>query len=228
VAADLALPVEFDLGRRSRDFHALLASSEALITTSVGEGFGLAFLEPWLIGRPLVGRDLPEITSDFSRAGIDLSMLYRRIPIPLEWLDPAELRQRMRVALNASARAYGIDLPAAHLERAWASALENGAIDFGRLDEPAQEMVLRRIVSDPSSRSELIQACPPLRPDMTPVASNRAVIERTFLIDGYRARLEAIYQSLIAERPRPKLDCARGAVLLAKFQAPERLFLLRT
>ena len=40
----------------TNDFAALLASAHALVTTSVAEGFGLAFLEPWLMGRPLAGR----------------------------------------------------------------------------------------------------------------------------------------------------------------------------
>ena len=44
-----------------------MASAHRLVTTSVAEGFGLAFLEPWLFGKGLLGRNLPEITVDFAK-----------------------------------------------------------------------------------------------------------------------------------------------------------------
>ena len=46
-----------------------LASADLTLTTSVTEGFGMAFLESWVAERALVGRDLPEITADFAAAG---------------------------------------------------------------------------------------------------------------------------------------------------------------
>ncbi len=61
----------------------MIAKADALITTSVAEGFGLAFLEPWLASKPLVGRNLPEITADFAEHGLDLSALYNCLPVPL-------------------------------------------------------------------------------------------------------------------------------------------------
>ncbi|MFW6378716.1 MAG: glycosyltransferase [Nanoarchaeota archaeon] len=50
--------------------------SDAAITTSIYEGFGYAFVEPWLSRTPLVGRDLPETTSDFKNNGLDMGSLY--------------------------------------------------------------------------------------------------------------------------------------------------------
>ena len=107
LAQELDLPVDLELGARGHDFSALLASSHAMITTSITEGFGLAFLEPWLVGRPLAGRDLPEITADFRADGLDLNGLYQRLPVPLDWLHAPALRQRLDAALAATASAYG-------------------------------------------------------------------------------------------------------------------------
>ncbi len=63
------------------DFHALLTAAHALVTTSVAEGFGLAFLEPWLANRPLFGRKLPEVTEGNKKAGVNLASLYTRLDV---------------------------------------------------------------------------------------------------------------------------------------------------
>ncbi|MEA1052502.1 glycosyltransferase family 4 protein [Lamprobacter modestohalophilus] len=229
LAQELALPVDLALGAGNSDFGALLASSHALMTTSVAEGFGLAFLEPWLIGRPLAGRDLPEITADFRADGLDLSGLYQRLPVPLDWLDAAALRRRLDQALAAAASAYGREREADDLQRAWHAAVdEDGRVDFGRLDEDAQTQVLRHVCADPAANSALDATSPPLTADAELIARNQAVVEREYLIDGYRLRLEAIYQSLLNAPATPLRDQADGQALIARFQAPERLHLLRT
>ncbi|MBK5939446.1 glycosyltransferase family 4 protein [Halochromatium roseum] len=229
LAQELALPVDLELGADNSDFSALLASSHALMTTSVAEGFGLAFLEPWLIGRPLAGRDLPEITADFRADGLDLSGLYQRLPVPLDWLDAATLRRRLDQALAAAASAYGREREVDDLERAWHAAVaKDSRVDFGRLDEDGQIQVLRHIRTDPAAGSALDATSPPLTAGAELIARNQAVVEREYLIDGYRRRLEAIYQSLLNAPAAPLRDQADGPVLIACFQAPERLHLLRT
>lgn len=77
------LPVIFDVGNRM-DFRDLLAGSDFCISTSVMEGFGMTFLEPWLTSTPVIGRDLPFVTSDFKRMGILFVNLYKNIIIRSE------------------------------------------------------------------------------------------------------------------------------------------------
>jgi glycosyltransferase involved in cell wall biosynthesis len=229
LSEELRLPVRFALGAQTSDFQALLESSHALITTSVAEGFGLAFLEPWLIGRPLAGRDLPEITRDFRADGLDLECLYQRLPVPLSWIDGAALRQRFNDALASAARAYGRQRAPDDLDRAWHAAVDADAcIDFGRLDETAQEQVVRHLCSTPSAAAGLERGSPPLPAGAKQLEHNRAVVERGYLIAGYRARLETIYQDLLSARPGRIEGHASGARLIDRFQAPERLYLLRT
>lgn len=50
--------------------------SDKIITTSLLEGFGMFFIESWFVGKSLIGRDLPAITSDFKNKGINLEHLY--------------------------------------------------------------------------------------------------------------------------------------------------------
>jgi len=53
----------------------LYSMADIVITTSILEGFGMVFIEPWLFDRPLVGRNL-FVTKDFREAGMKLGHLY--------------------------------------------------------------------------------------------------------------------------------------------------------
>ena len=227
VAKELKLPVEFEISRRITDYPTLIASSHAFVTTSIAEGFGMAFLEPWLADRPLAGRDLPEITTDFVSSGIDLSTLYPRLPIPLDWIDAKAVQRRMAAALGAIARAYSRPREPNDLDRAWAAATVGGNIDFGRLDEPAQEKVIRLVAGSPAHDLPLTLESPTAREQQQPIRSNRALIERRFMLNTYQDRLLAIYDATTAALPAPISGSAQITTLLDKFLAPERLFLLR-
>lgn len=50
--------------------------ADLVITTSVLEGFGFAYLEPWILDRPVIGRSIPFITPDFQAKGMKLGHLY--------------------------------------------------------------------------------------------------------------------------------------------------------
>jgi glycosyltransferase involved in cell wall biosynthesis len=55
--------------------------SDIVITTSYLEGFGFAFIEPWYLGKAVIGRAIPNITQDFHRAGVNLDHLYNVLRI---------------------------------------------------------------------------------------------------------------------------------------------------
>ena len=227
LARELSLPVRFAVGAGDVDFRTLIARSYALVTTSVAEGFGLAFLEPWLMQRPLVGRDLPEITADFINAGVRLPELYTRLDVPLAWLDRERLRSAFAAAAQRQAAAYGRPLLDS-AERAWHSAVRDGHIDFGRLDEPAQEQVIRRLSVDRDAHTELRPPALASAAAAASIAANRAIIAREYSVAGFGARLAAIYAEVSAAVPSATFDAARGEVLLNHFLAPERLCLLRS
>jgi len=60
----------------------LYSISDLVISTSIKEGFGFAFIEPWLTGTAVIGRKVSHITEDFEDNGIDLSHLYGNDIIP--------------------------------------------------------------------------------------------------------------------------------------------------
>jgi len=228
LATELRLPITFELGNRVDDFQALLASSHALVTTSVGEGFGLAFLESWLSGRPLAGRDLPEITRDFRNNGVRLDALYERLLVPLAWVDTAGVRVHFANALAANASAYGRELGEEALERAWRSAVTDGRIDMGRLDESAQEALVRHLHANPAARMEMQPEALLNSDDPAIIAENESAIRTLYGLRGYGKRLTSIYADVIGSAPSARLERIDGAMLLDEFLAPERLNLLRT
>ena len=78
----------------------MVASAQAIVSTSVAEGFGLGFLEPWVF-ESLCGRNLPEITGDFSQHGVRLDNLYDRLELNLDLLkDSSTLASRIKGSLT--------------------------------------------------------------------------------------------------------------------------------
>jgi glycosyltransferase involved in cell wall biosynthesis len=229
LAAELGLPVEFEVGARpGTDFDALVRSAHALLTTSVAEGFGMAFLEPWLADRPVCGRDLPEITSEFTQAGVRFHNLYPRLNIPLDWLDLDELRRAAKDGLRRTMGAYGRRVDGDALERTLDAWINDNGIDFGRLDEVLQARIIRHIARNPTDR----RALRPNRLERNPetpanIAANRRVIEKQYGLEPYGNRLLAIYEHLL-NAPTEPLQSLDGHAILDAFLAPERLFLLRS
>lgn len=221
------LPVAMGVGADpSVSFGGLIASADVLLTTSVAEGFGLAFLEPWLAGKAVRGRDLPEITSDFARQGVQLEGLYDRLEVPLEWIDGARFESQLQESLDQAFTAYDRALPEAAVERASTAAIRDHLIDFGRLDEPLQEQALEALLSQPGRRNAVsVPNLSPVSSDST--ASNQEAILSAYGMDAYGDRLVEIYGSILGATPAAPSSLNADALLDA-FLAPERFFLLRS
>jgi len=73
-----SIPLIFEAGTKT-NFFSLLNGSDFCISTSRREGFGMAFLEPWLFATPVIGRNLPAVTSDFIDEGMKLDCLYENL-----------------------------------------------------------------------------------------------------------------------------------------------------
>jgi glycosyltransferase involved in cell wall biosynthesis len=77
---DHGLMLKFEAGEQV-NYEELINISDFCITTSIREGFGMVYLEPWLAGTPVIGRDLPYITRDLKNQGVDFPRLYNSILI---------------------------------------------------------------------------------------------------------------------------------------------------
>lgn len=71
------LPVVIGVGAEFENPFLLFHLAHAILTTSSVEGFGYTFVEGWLCNKPVLGRDIPEVTRDFVAAGMKMDHLYR-------------------------------------------------------------------------------------------------------------------------------------------------------
>lgn len=222
-AEDLGLNVRFDAGADT-PFEEMIAKADALITTSIAEGFGLAFLEPWTAGKPLTGRNLPEITGDFAEHGLDLSALYSRLPVPLVskgWNIDDDFFQGLENALRAAYESYGRPWNDAVLEDAKTELVQDGCVDFGILDESMQRTIIRAVKENP----EIID--PTLGDSSVTVEANRKVVKTAYSPAAYGKQLAAMYEQL-QSAPTGDITFAESSQLLTCFLEPQRTNLLRT
>ena len=61
-----------------------MPASDYCVTTSMMEGFGLTYLEPWLEGIPVIGRNIETCTVDLKRNGLRFPLLYDRFIVPFK------------------------------------------------------------------------------------------------------------------------------------------------
>ncbi len=222
-AEELGLNVEFDAGAKC-SFEEMVAKADALITTSIAEGFGLAFLEPWLADKPLVGRNLPEITADFEQHGLDLSQLYNRLGVPLtcnDWNIGPQFFRTLENKMRAAAEAYGIEWTDERFEEAKTALVQNGTVDFGILNEDLQRVIIRAAQANRDMFGD------GLGDSSAQVDGNRAVVEKAYGTEAYGAYLLSIYQELLRTKPGT-VGYADGDALLNEFLNPARFNLLRT
>lgn len=139
-ARERNLPVSFDVvGNQPDCFVSWLEKSTHLVTTSISEGFGLTFLDPAFLKKPLIGRDLPEITRDF----VPFGTLYQHIPISLEALP--RLKDHFCAQVRSTMSAYGRPVEEQDLEKAWLEYSSHNEADFGNLPEALQREVIENI-----------------------------------------------------------------------------------
>ncbi len=162
VARTLGLSTRFDLGiLPGINFLDNLVAADAILTTSVAEGFGMVFLESFLADRPLVGRDLPEITGDFRCPGIDFGNLVQRVQVPLEWIGRDIFQAAMTSAYVDACTAYEVPpMSEAELGETLQSMVVDDCVDFGSLSSATQIGVLERVCKDSDARDVLLSLNP--------------------------------------------------------------------
>ena len=229
VATDHGLDVEFEAGLH-HDFTDLVQKARFLITTSITEGFGFSYLEPWTAGKLLWGRRLPDVCRDFENAGISLAHLYASICIPIGWIDWPRFARHWKACIRRACRRLACPSGKREIESALAAMLAEGLIDFGQLDETIQEQVIIRLVKNPSARQQLIRKNPFLNSPGTVAAeqdlirSNRQAVFRTFSEKRYSDNLFRIYENITRQPVVQAIDRRR---LSASFLKPDQFSLIK-
>lgn len=185
-----------------------LAAADAFLTTSITEGFGMVFLESWMVGRPLLGRNLPEITTDFQHRGLRLPAMWERLAVPLDWLGPQRVRKRFLRTYQQVLAHYQYPMPS-DWDQALEEKLAGQTVDFGDLDEPLQQEVLEKILSQtaglPSPRTQILEKNPAVARALTLqleeqtelLRENAQVVEEHFSPYAIGEQLWQIYQQML-------------------------------
>jgi len=223
------LKVAFDQGL-CHPFEELVLSAEFLISTSVTEGFGFSFLEPWLFGKLLWGRKLADICRYLEMNGIQLEHLYNRLDVPVDWIGRTQLRQKWSACVLNACTLFNISLDRRRMRRAFEHITKDGKIDFGLLDESFQKQALARLLSGSRCKRRIIQQNPFLaapgavsNPEGL-IAANRDAIMHHYNPQAYRTKLMNIYHQVGTTQIRHSID---KAALIRSFFKPEEFSLLK-
>ena len=223
------LNVNFEVGQKV-DFSALVGAAASMVTTSIAEGFGFSFLEPWTAGLLLWGRKLGEVCRDFEQNGVRLDHLYDRLAVPFDWFDPDAFFQRWRAAVLAAADAYDTALAPEAVDHGLAAMRRGKTVDFGNLDETSQRQIISRLLTDAAARANLVTLNPWLEhPGVASestdiIANNRKAVADRYSPAFYRERLLKIYDRVAHHPVRHRID---KRVLLDAFFDLERFPLLK-
>ncbi|MCG8651073.1 MAG: hypothetical protein MI861_14645 [Pirellulales bacterium] len=188
-----------------------LAASEFVMSTSVAEGFGMAFLEPWLAKRGVIARKLPGVTDDFESAGVEFPLLYDGIAIPGDRKWILACRHQTELAFKQAWRQVPETFrPASELD--WPP--DPVSIDFAQLTPARQTEVLQRLARDPGYERLVMESAGGLAEAITRPVEDRLVqrnaerVRQRYSLDSQRGRLLPIYRELLAAETVDEFDQA--------------------
>lgn len=223
------LNVVFEIGL-TQNFSELVQSAKFLMTTSITEGFGFLFLEPWTAGKILWGRKLDDICHDFEANGVQLDHLYKKLRVPVEWIDKDQLFNTWCACVRNAVAMFNYIIPEEKIINAFEKITANNIIDFGLLNETFQKTIISRVLSDNKNRIRLIDLNPfiasigEISDSAKLLQHNRLAVSQHYNLNKYRENLLEIYHRVIQDTVRQKID---KAVLFSEFLNLERFSLLK-
>jgi hypothetical protein len=228
-SADHHLRVEFDTGL-NRPFDAIVSSAQYLLTTSITEGFGFSFLEPWLFERWVWGRKLSDICCDFEANGVRLNHMYTALNVPIDWVGSEGFFEIWHRTIQNTSKLFDIQIDKDRIQSAYHSITADGTIDFGLLNEDYQRQVILRLLSDKAHLQDLLKLNPFLLKigrvcnEKDIVKINRSAVIENYNMLLYRQKLLTTYEAVNAYDVRQRID---KKILLAEFLDLKKFSLLK-
>ncbi len=228
LAGELQLPVEFEAGLNN-SLSELMGSSIAVITTSVKEGFGFSYLEPWAAGRSVIGRRIDYVCRDFEDAGIQFDSLYSSIDIPMVYLPAPALGQKMETTLESTYRSVGLKPPHYITNMMVNDIFSHDYFDFGRMDEELQTGLLRTLCSNSAVLQDIATVNPFLAklsrwtPNDELISQNSVHVESSYGREHIFNSLKKSYDQVINHPVKHKIS---KSILLELFLDPLKMSLV--
>jgi hypothetical protein len=223
------LSVLFEIGV-DMAYDDLMAQGRYVLNTSITEGFGFVFLEPWVYGKALWGRRLPAICQGFVDDGVELSHLYSQLEVPLDWIDLQRFAKKWKKTYSRASKILCHPMAMGQIESAWHHVSKNGNIDFGLLDEQAQQAVIVKVLADSSAAGRLKQLNPFLERPGPPdnfdgvIQKNAEAVARYYHPDQYARRLKEVYTHVVQTPVEQRIDKSK---LAPAFLTPSDFSLLK-
>ncbi|MDG2220086.1 MAG: hypothetical protein P8L85_01815, partial [Rubripirellula sp.] len=196
-----------------------LAASQFILSTSVAEGFGMAFLEPWLSQREVIARRLESVTADFEQSNVRLPKLYDALPIPgdKDWIQECR-RESSEIFAKAWRSVPESFRPsdATRLPDAASPPAEN-VIDFAHLTPRRQLEVLQRVTTDSGFDAAVREYSAELigwmhqdaDPDL--LQQNAESIDQSYSLGSQGRQLQQIYRRLLSCETDPHCNAPLNA-----------------
>ncbi|MDL1967381.1 MAG: hypothetical protein LWW97_02245 [Deltaproteobacteria bacterium] len=224
------LDVEFEAGLKKK-FSQLVLSAKFIITTSITEGFGFSFLEPWTAKKNLLGRKLPDICHDFEKNGIAFDHLYDRLLVPLEWIGKDKFYEVWKACILRNCSLFDFKIHEEEIQKSFTKITGNNNIDFGLLYEPFQKQIISHVLSSKNNAKKLIKLNPYLSRLANSLLNNKELIQNNmnavlsnYNKTTYKKNLLEIYSKIINNPVHQRLD---KNILLSEFINLEQFSLLK-
>ena len=211
LAERLQLPCHWEIGTKpTLQFEDILSAADHILTTSVAEGFGMVFLEAWLAGKPLCGRDLPEITRDFKQVGIWYPQLAANVLIPVEFVDLEAVRDDFLKAYRCVLEEFGLTtIQEAVLHSEFESLVAGGTIDFAVLTRAHQTKLIERIAGRSTEITRICELNPAMQSvfqddreaQRDSIQTNAETVLSEFSLESTGQTLHNVYQRLMEAEP---------------------------
>jgi glycosyltransferase involved in cell wall biosynthesis len=227
-ARELDLNVEFELGLNA-SLEDVYGSALGIITTSVKEGFGFSYLEPWTAGRTVMGRRLNYVCRDFENAGVQFNSLYSSLNIPMVYISPAALKEKLENTMMEVYRRFGVEPPRHILKSMREDLISRDSIDFSRLDEKTQGGIIRimafnkRVFQDIADINPFLRDLAAWESDENLVEANKQKVREAYGREPVFALLRQAYQSALETPVSPKIT---KSILLELYLDPAQLSLV--
>ena len=229
--SDYRLRVEFDRGL-NHPYEAIVASARYLLTTSITEGFGFTFLEPWLFDKMVWGRKLSDICTDFEANGVSFNHMYTDLNVPVDWFELDDFYKKWKRTIQQTANLFELVIGDDDIQNAFVSLTAEGRIDFGLLDETFQKQVIGRLAKQNAQThfDELLSLNPWLAQigkaanEKDLIEANRKAVERNYNMAQYRLTLLSIYAHVTSTSIRQLIN---KKTLLTEFMDLTKFSLLK-
>jgi replication initiation and membrane attachment protein DnaB len=140
-------------------------------------------------------------------------------------------KETLKLKISATLKQFFTDyrqgIPKDATETAYRSIVQDGQIDFGRLDEAFQEEIILSISKSKHAQGDIQSQINLDKLDSKIIQKNKESIIEKFAQDTYVKKLNIIYASLL-DMKLDRLEYIKGEDLLNSFLSPKRLNLLRT